>query len=580
MKIPKAEDELAKFADETIQECRVSADDRRQRAARFRAIYYTGVLDGTPCRHNKCFTSVDKAASYLFSPAEARFTVTFEADETAEWGDIADASSRHVNREIMRHGVDTLFGQAVDQALVDGSAFVKMNWTHQGYAPELIRQHSMGVLREDIDDLDKQDAFTHSYYLTESQFKRLIINHSVADRREMLAKVRASFTKKKADDDYDASSVVQQIVSGGLNSVTIGQPSGNTAMVNWASPPELYLAPDVAASLIQVHDLWIYDDEAEDYVTIRYVDPGILIEGKYRLQNLGDIPKTHPFVKVCPNEIVNYMWGRSELSNLADLQGLLNARWDDLNRLIKLKVKPPRAFRGFSDLTPEKQLALYTPGGNLTDSAPSTTTAIDSFAPDIPQELAPFIQSIETAMDDVAGFTNTLSGQGEQGVRGNAQANTLIRTSSPRLRDRALMVERQYGALGHKCLQMSQAKDASVYRTTKAAGGPLSAIAGMIGGMIGGNKKEPQKFLLSQLPDDATVMVYSHTSSPAFSQDNVNLAFAMARAGWIDGEDGIDMVNAPNAATLILKLRAREEAKAQFIQAHPELLVKGGPKKR
>lgn len=575
MKIPKSEADLIRFTEETIGECRVSADERRKMAATFRSVYYTGQLDATSCRHNKCFTSVDKTASYLFSPAEARFSVTFEADETADWGDIADASSRHVNREIMRHGIDTAFGQAVDMGLIEGCSFMKLNWSHQGYSPELIRQHQMGVLREDIDDLDRQDAFTHSYYLTESQFKRLIINHSMADRREILEKVQSGFTNIKDNDGYDSASFFQQIVAGGLNPVTLGAPSGNTAMINiYSRPPELRIAPEVGTKLIQVHDLWIYDDEAEDYVTIRYVDPGLLIEGKYRLQNLGDIPKQHPFVKVCPNEVVNYMWGRSELANLADLQGLLNARWDDLNRLIKLKVKPPRSFRGFSNITAEQQLALYTPGGTLTDSNPANITAVDSFAPDIPAELMPFITQIETAMDDIAGFNNVLSGQGDQGIRGNAQANTMIRTSSPRIRDRALLVERQYGALGHKCLQMSQAKDASVYRTTKAAGGVLSAVFGM------GKSKEPQKFMLSQLPDDATVTVYAHTSSPAFSQDNVNLAFALQRAGAIDGEDVIDMVNAPNADKLILKLRGRQEAQAKFLQEHPEIAAKQAGKRR
>lgn len=573
MRIPKAASDLVLFTEETIEQCRISADDRRADAAIFRNLYYTGQIDGTPCRHNKCFTSVDKTASYLFSPVEARFSVTFEADETEQWSDIADASSRHLNREIMRHGVDIAFGQALDLALIESCAFIKLNWTHQGYSPEIIRGHQMGVLREDIDDLDRQDAFTHSYYLTESQFRRLISAHDKADQTAIMDRVQSAFTQR-LDNEGSDSSFFHQIVAGGLNPITTtGIPSGNTGTVGvFSRQPDLKISPEVGTKLIQIHDLWVYDDAAEDYSTIRYVDPGIIVEGKYRLQNMGDIPKTHPFIKVCPNEIVNYMWGRSELANLADLQGLLNARWDDANRLIKLKVRPPRAFRGFSTITPEQQLALYSPSGSLTDANPANLTSIDTFAPEIPPELMPLIDRIDAAMDDIAGFTPVLSGQGDQGVRGNAQANTLIRTSSPRLRDRALITERQYGDLGHKCLLMSQAKNANIYHTTKAGGGIMSMFGG-------GKKKDPQKFLLSQLPEDATVTVYAHTSSPAFSEDNTNKAFALQRAGAIDGEALLDMTNTPNADKLILQLRGRQEAQAEFVQQHPELLAHGGKKK-
>lgn len=534
----------------------------------FRSLYFTGQMNEIPCRHNKCYTSVDKIASYLFSPAEARFSITFEADETSEWADIADAASRHVNREVMRHSVDLAMAAAVDLALIEGSCFIKMCWSHNGYEPHIIRQHQMGVLREDMEELDKQEAFTHSYWLTEGQFARLI--YANPDRKEIMARANASYVQLKDDDQFD-NSFFQQIVVGGLSPISTTTPSGQTGTIQnvFSRQPSLKLDPEIAKTLIQVHDLWVYDDEFEDWITIRYIE-GMIVEGKDRLQNLGDIYKAQPFIKVCPNEVVGYFWGRSELANLANLQGMLNARIDNADRIIKLKARPPRAFRGFSGMTPEKALALYSPGGQLTDDAPAATTSIDTLAPDFPPELMPYIEKIEAWYDEIAGLTAVLSGQGDAGIRGNMQANTMIRTSSPRLRDRSLLVERQYAELGQKCLQLSQTKDARVYRTSKAKANPVLGMLGM-----GGKKPAPEAFLLSQLPEDAMCVVDSHTSSPAFSGDQINLAFALAKIGAIDGEDVIDMTNVSNKDRLIQRFRLRQEAQAKLIQEHPELLAKG-----
>ena len=72
----------------------------------------------------------------------------------------------------------------------------------------------------------------------------------------------------------------------------------------------------------------------------------------------------------------------------------------------------------------------------------------------------------------------------------------------------------------------------------------------------------------------------SHTSSPAFSGDNAQLAFALAGRGAIDGEALIKMTHPPYQDELILSYRQREEAKAQFMQQHPELAVPHGKGKK
>jgi hypothetical protein len=76
------------------------------------------------------------------------------------------------------------------------------------------------------------------------------------------------------------------------------------------------------------------------------------------------------------------------------------------------------------------------------------------------------------------------------------------------------------------------------------------------------------EFLLSQLPGNFQVTVDSHSASPAFAEDNRQVAIALARAGAIDAEDLIHMLHPPGAELLLARLKQRQ--KAQAAQAKEE----------
>jgi len=154
--------------------------------------------------------------------------------------------------------------------------------------------------------------------------------------------------------------------------------------------------------------------------------------------------------------------------------------------------------------------------------------------------------------DDVAGFTPILQGQGETGVRSQSQANTLARNASPRMRDRALLVERQCTEWGDFLFKMLQAKEAEVQKGQKN-----------------------QEFLLSQLPDDAKIMIDSHTSSPVYQEDAEKKAFNLHKAGAIDNAALIMLTHPPHEDMLIAQAKARAEAQQKMLAEHPELLTKG-----
>ena len=131
------------------------------------------------------------------------------------------------------------------------------------------------------------------------------------------------------------------------------------------------MAPEVRESLIQVYDVWIMDDEREDWTTIRYAKPGIILEGDIRHRNLSDVPKENPFTKVCPNEVPGYFWGASELAPVTTLQDLITARMNDADNIIKRQARPSRAYIGFSNINQERAAALMSLDGMLTDDSPN-----------------------------------------------------------------------------------------------------------------------------------------------------------------------------------------------------------------
>lgn len=553
MKLPGDSQRLISWSRELIDQCMVSREARRLQSRQWRQLYYTGSLTGAASKYNKCFSHVDKLSSYIFSPADVRFTIEFEGDALPEWTEKETTAARYMNRKFNRTGCGETFGSANEIGLVEGAGIVKLTWGPGGrLAPWTIRPSFFGVFREDIEDLDRQEAFVHSFYITPDSFRRMISRHP--DRSDLMLQVAVMGSPQSAADLTGDSYFHEMITSSlGQISYTTATSTPGFGTVSLAAPGMPMLAQDVAADLIRIDDLWVWDDDRDDWTTIRMADPGILIEGKYQRRNLSDIKGQHPFVKVCSNRVPGYFWGRSELSVLFEPQNQINRTMDNISTIFNLRAKPPRAFSGFQSITEEKARALLAPGGQITEAA--IGAKVDNLAPDLPPESLTFLDKLDDIFDDVAGFSNILSGQGEPGVRAGVHAGVLLRTSTPRLRDRALMAERQCSEFGNKVLGMLQTKDATVLKCSDGS-----------------------SFMMSQLPADAACSVDSHTSSPAFVEDNRQLAYSLAKAGSIDGETLIEMLHPPHEDMLVSRLRARQAAQAAFAAQHPEIAAQSAKK--
>jgi hypothetical protein len=549
---------LEDWTTERVDECTVSRKERAS-AGRYWNDYYFNGSDDMPAMYNRCFSHVDRTASFLFSPADVRFMIEYDITMDRAYLERADVASRFLSREFHRSGSDLQFAAALEVSLIKGSSFMKMNWGHDGLDANIVHPESFGVLREDISSLDKQEAFVHTIFLTPGQFRRNIAEHP--DREAIYEKVKRFASSRKGKSEMDGS-FMQQIVMGGISPIgTSGSSTGRGSVAAQAIPQPM-MDPSVRQKLIKMDELWVWDDDRDDWTTIQLVDPNIIIEGKYKRRNLSGVRGEQPFTKVCANDVDGYFWGRSELAPVRLLQDLLNRRIDEYDRLSEIRALPPKAYIGFNGITDEINTMMNTPGGFMTESTPNAK--VDVLAPQMPPDIFQGINEVIKWFDDVAGFENVMKGQGESGVRAGAHAETLMRSAGNRLRDRALLVERQVGNVGDFCFKVLQNKEAKIFVTKEQ--NVLQKLMGQ--------KQSGEEFLLSQMPDDYRVMVDSHSASPAFSEDARQMAYELAKLGAIDATSIIEMVHPPMADLLIKRAHEKEEAQAQMIKEHPELLSK------
>ncbi len=547
MKLPQRH--LGGWARDIIDQCCVSRPDRISQLASWRAYYYSGSADANePARYNKIFSHIDRLASFLYSADDIRFSISYDGVLGEPWTERAAAAARVLNRDYHRRGCDLEFADAVHWSLVEGKTFIKTVWGHNGLEPWLIHPQFMGVLREDIDGLDRQEAFVHTTYVTPSELERQIADHP--DYAEIKKALRSASKRTTADEQDPLNDTLRQIVIGGMRPVQQNVAANSKSNVILASSPVPNLDPKVANELVRIDELWVQDRERDDYTTIRVVDPDIVIEGNLRHRNLSGVSEEHPFTEVCANRLDNYFWGNSEISTLAPLQDMLNEAIADVRRITRLQARPPKAFIGFQGLTEAKYKALNVPDGYISEDQPNAK--VERLAPEVPPEMFAQIEKILNWFDEAAGFQPIMMGQGEPGVRAGSHAQTLLRTGSPRMRDRALLVERQGGGHGDFCFKLLQNKDAEVYTS-----------------------KLKEQFMLKQLPGDYRLAVDSHSGSPVFQDDIERKAAILSKGGALSPTDLIMLTRPPHQDILIEHAEAREKAQAQFMAQHPEMMFKG-----
>lgn len=566
MYIPNDQKGLIKKALEMIETCGVSAGNRGASYQQYAQYMETGRGQGGLSLDNRLYAHCDRLSSHLFCPTEARFNIDFENIYPQVILKQAEMSARIVTRAFSRRNFDLVFSEAVSQCLPMGSSFVKITGKTEridvgGKTVSHIKDASarvvppwlMGVENEGRNGLDEQEAVLETIYLSKYDVWRRIAH--LPDAEKLYKRILGH--SSKSGGPALPSSFVQVLSTSQLNIQPQGSnppsPGGIVQITGDASYSTV--GPQITQEMIQMQELWVKDDARGDWLMIQIIPPDVLISPL--LKRTNEFCKgCLPYIQVQANTVPGYFWGRSEIIDLIPLQAALSETMDDFRRIIGVQYDKRVGFIGFEG-DPQELYDDFRSNGWVNGRQGSD---IKDLTPNLPQGSIEYIKLLRGSMDEIAGFGNVLSGQGESGVRAGNHANLLMKTASPRLRDRSLLIERQYATFGDRYLSYMEAKDGQQYYWDT-------------------ENQEKSAFLLSDLPDDRRVVVDSHSSTPIYENDHNQLAAFGLKAGLIDGARAIEMLNFPDKDEAKREWRERAAAQAKLIQEHPELLTKGRAKK-
>lgn len=590
MRVPTSK--LEQFVSELVTECLVSRTARIQRYLAFKNMFLLGSDNPENAAiFNKTFAYIDDLESLLYSPVSLRFHIgEYDTPNPLEIAKFRVASSQ-LHSHIRSSHLDTTISDAVQWSLVKGKSLIKMLWGSTGLSPHLVQPEMFGVLQENRNRLDRDmEAFVHSTYITPYQFRRLIWNHP--NRASLEKKAKRYMRPAKSDDGHD-DNAMKQIIIGGLYPLqAAGNPTPNMTrgIVEWMQGAAPELSPTLIQQIMRLDELWVWNDEQDDWSTFQIIGDDMLIMGEDFVTNAlaynpvsgkkdENLTGHHPFAEFCPNKTDGYFWGRSEILNIAFLQECINSRINGINAMLRLQEDPPKKFRAVSGVNQNVVAKLKKPGGYWNDSNPNAN--VENMAPEISDSLWGSLHEYERMFDEMGGLPPIAKGRGESGVRSQGHAETLVRMFSPRFKDRAILVERDVEGCGGIALDLCRAhvpEKMTAWLSPEAAGleanleeNPLRLppVKGLV----------PVDFRFGDLPENVRVTVDSHSSSPAFSMESRALAFDLLKVGAMDAEQLVDHVDAPNPEELIAGIERRAAQQAEMLAQHPELAAKAGKKK-
>lgn len=535
MKLPTdAAERYAKVV-EIAAQCMASASDRRAFYDTLKSFYESGTGDESQARYNKIYPHLDQLTAFLFAGDTTKFSIAPSVtDEAIEFARVPAATKR-LAEEYRNSNTDIIFANCVRWSLVYNTMIIKVRWAAGGVHPMPVEPQMFGVYREDIGELARQQAMCHVYYQSRAALEVEIEDHPRRD--EILAKVNEARRELQ-----EGPQGLQKLV------LSASAPSavGNVENVVGGLMPRSPTA-NVQADMVEMREVWIYDDGIKDYRVCTVAVPGVVIYDRPSKDVF--IEGMHPFIAITPNPENFYFWGESEVRRLAPLQQMLNERMDQIWHMLNKQARPPRMGYG---LGPQDDVmaALDVPNSFL--AIPDQNFKYDEAKPDIPQDLFSEVDRIYAMFSETSGLSSVLQGRGESGVRSLGHASELARLGAARAKARAIRIEDALDALAEVYLKLLAQHCPDHLKDT-----------------------EGRDFILRQMSKNAIVRVDAHSSSPAFVEDQKDMAFALFSLGVLTPDRLIDLVQPPMMDLIKQDIRegktpAQLKAKAEQEKAQAE----------
>lgn len=541
MRIPKPLPERHQFFQELIAKCNATAEVRREFYKQMRSYFLFGCEDralSQITRYNKIFSHIDTLRSFMFIPESTRFSINIGPSVNADEQDKVPAMVARMHQIWHDAGMDHYFKQALMWSAPYGKVLLKFRpkvWKHINKAKQVeqtlqiqvfvVEPHNFGVLREDKDDIYRQEAFCETFYLSRSELR----NQLEAGKHKNVEGIMDQVQAGHSDDALSSAIPVDRLIVTSIQGDAI---TGNASV--FQMPLSTIYRPTIREELIRGYELYVYDDEIADWRVVTYVDPGIPIWDR-ALEDIF-LPGRLPYVEVCLNPSYDYYWGHSEVERLIPLQDMRNERMADIAHILRKQAHPPTSITGAAAIPDEMTLAMDTPGGILALDSPAAE--VKSVAPDLPADLWKDVEVIDAMFDEISGLTAVNQGRGTAGIRSESHAALASQLGSTRIKDRALTSEDALDDCADLLVAITRRYDARPLREEGENGA---------------------EFFANQFTEDYEAKVDGHSSSPIFTEDAENKAFKLFELKVIDGEELLDLIEIPMRPSLKKRLREKIE---------------------
>lgn len=543
MIIPKEPEERRSFYAEVMRRCLASRQDRWDFYRVMRNYYLFGTKDEQGCAYNKIAATVDTLWSFVYSSDTSKFSIHLGTE--ANDGDLMKVKPLRdeMNDQWRASGSALTFSVGGKYSLVYGAMLFKTLWRDGKARTFIVEPHQFGVYREDVMDLDDQEAFVHCYQITKTQLSNML------DGDPRHGTIMGKVGRGTGDATEGASMAANDgmgrlILSSGINT-GVGPATGGGTIdggIPAVGAGDYDYVPRVEADLIDMYEMMIWNDEAADYQTITMASPGVVIFDRVNIY----LPKMHPYAVLRPeHDVYDYFWGVSFAARLTWLQDWRTQRMEEIKELLNQQVDPPMAFSGAQGIAEEKMLAMRRAGGLVSSQMPGFS--VNKLAPDLPANVFTEIQEIDSMFSDAAGISAVLQGHAQGSIRSKGQADLMARLGSSRVKQKALVVEESAARVATLMLRNVQEKSTQRFQSIEkdpTTGGALTFVA-------------------DQFTNDFEVRVDSHSSSPVFVEDQRESAEVLLKAGCIDRSAFLNIMDPPNVQELQAQLKILEAQRAE-----------------
>lgn len=533
MYLPTDPDSRINLIRDVLGKCTTTLEDRRSRYGSLRSWYLYGA-EVMRARYNKIYPTVGTLASYLYAQESTRFAVALGPTAPEDALDESEAVADYLRETWHDSGADTTAASAVRWGICYGAHLLKWIWQNQELTCFGLDSGSFGVYQEEVADIDRQEALCHYYTLPKAAIIRILEKTGMS---QQAAIAKANELGPRVSDSGVPQNYIGQVVVGQMNPISLTGPTGTTAggITNMGGT-EFDYTPSSEAEVLDMQELWIWDDEAADYRVVTLISKDYVLFDRPNMFVHGE----NPFTAIIPDPLDDYFWGYSQVDALTPLQAWREKRMNQIDSLWVRQIRPPLVASGFmGGITDEKASAMWKKGGLIANSQ-TPGAKLEAMYPQMPPETFAEIQAIDAMFDDTVGLTDVNRGIANPGVRGGEHAQQLSQLGLGRLIRRALNIEAALERAATLMLKALKQEDKNVVHTQDGA-----------------------QFLLKQFTSDCSIKVASHTSSPLFTNQIQQQAIQLMELGIIDGDSFLEMTDPPMAQVLRQRLKKRQDAENQ-----------------